>query len=100
MSRYPRKWKWPGGAKIAVSINLALEAFLRASQVTLEKTDNKIDHFSLTYAEYGAKSGAWTTDDFVEADRYFAGAVTLPLFPTMTYQEVDRVVDAVGDLLG
>jgi dTDP-4-amino-4,6-dideoxygalactose transaminase len=38
-------------------------------------------------------------EDFEEADRYFSGAVSLPLFPTMTYQEVDRVVDAVRDLL-
>jgi dTDP-4-amino-4,6-dideoxygalactose transaminase len=37
--------------------------------------------------------------DFTEADRYFDGAVTLPLFPTMTNQEVDRVADAVRDLL-
>jgi len=38
--------------------------------------------------------------DFEEADRYFSGAVSLPLFPTMTYREVDRIVDAVRDLLG
>ena len=66
MSRYPRKWEWPGGAKIAVSMNMAFEAFVRHSQVTLEKTENKIDHFSLTYAEYGAKSGAWRLLDLLD----------------------------------
>lgn len=33
---YPRKWSWPNGAKICVSLNMALESFVRASQVTLE----------------------------------------------------------------
>src|SRR5690348_9362188 len=54
-SRYPREWSWPGGAKIAVTLNMALESFVRASQVTLEKTSNKVDHFSLTYADYAFK---------------------------------------------
>ncbi|MEP6840659.1 MAG: DegT/DnrJ/EryC1/StrS family aminotransferase, partial [Bradyrhizobium sp.] len=49
---------------------------------------------------YWKQRYSFKPDDFVEADRYSAGAVTLPLFPTMTYQEVDRVVDAVRDLLG
>jgi peptidoglycan/xylan/chitin deacetylase (PgdA/CDA1 family) len=65
-SRYPRSWRWPDGAKIAVSINMAFEAFERHSQVTLEKTENRIDHFSLTYAEYGAKSGAWRLLDLLD----------------------------------
>lgn len=56
---HPRKWAWPEDAKIAVSVNMAFEAFLRASQVTLERTTNKVDHFSLSYADYGAKAGAW-----------------------------------------
>jgi dTDP-4-amino-4,6-dideoxygalactose transaminase len=39
-------------------------------------------------------------DDFPIADRYFAGAVTLPLFPGMTDEQVDRVVDVVRQVLG
>jgi dTDP-4-amino-4,6-dideoxygalactose transaminase len=39
-------------------------------------------------------------DDFPIADRYFAGAVTLPLFPGMTDKQVDRVVDVVRQVLG
>lgn len=38
--------------------------------------------------------------DFVVADRYFAGAVTLPLFPGMTDAQVDRVADIVHQSLG
>ena len=33
--------------------------------------------------------------DFVIADRYFAGAMTLPLFPGMTDAQVDRVAQLV-----
>jgi dTDP-4-amino-4,6-dideoxygalactose transaminase len=32
---------------------------------------------------------------FPIADRYFAGAVTLPLFPGMTDAQVDRVADVL-----
>jgi dTDP-4-amino-4,6-dideoxygalactose transaminase len=38
--------------------------------------------------------------DFPVASRYFAGAVTLPLFAGMTDAQVDRVVAAVREVLG
>jgi dTDP-4-amino-4,6-dideoxygalactose transaminase len=38
--------------------------------------------------------------EFPVASRYFAGAVTLPLFAGMTDDEVDRVVAAVREILG
>src|SRR4051812_19867982 len=63
---YPRKWSWPGKAKICVSLNMALESFVRASQVTLEKTSNKVDHFSLTYADYAYKAGVWRLMDLMD----------------------------------
>src|SRR3954470_19487757 len=63
---YPRKWSWPGKAKICVSLNMALESFVRASQVTLEKTSNKVDHFSLTYADYAYKAGIWRLMDLMD----------------------------------
>lgn len=37
--------------------------------------------------------------DFTVSERYFAGAVTLPLFAGMTDSQVDRVVATVRDLL-
>jgi dTDP-4-amino-4,6-dideoxygalactose transaminase len=39
-------------------------------------------------------------NEFTVADRYFAGAVTLPLFPGMTHAEVDRVANVVRKVLG
>jgi dTDP-4-amino-4,6-dideoxygalactose transaminase len=38
--------------------------------------------------------------DFPVASRYFAGAVTLPLFAGMTNAQVDRVVTVVREILG
>lgn len=37
---------------------------------------------------------------FPVADRYFAGAVTIPLFPGMTEAQVDRVADVVHRIVG
>jgi dTDP-4-amino-4,6-dideoxygalactose transaminase len=39
-------------------------------------------------------------DEFAVADRFFAGAVTLPLFAGMSDTQVDRVTDVVRDVLG
>ncbi len=38
-------------------------------------------------------------DEFPVADRYFAGAVTLPLFPDMTDAQVDRVCEVLREVL-
>lgn len=38
--------------------------------------------------------------EFAVADRYFAGAVTLPLFPGMTDAEVERVAGVLREVLG
>jgi peptidoglycan/xylan/chitin deacetylase (PgdA/CDA1 family) len=65
-TRYPRAWVWPHEARLALSVNLAFEDFLRASQVTLEKTANKVDHFSLSYSDYGHKSGVWRILDLLD----------------------------------
>ncbi len=37
--------------------------------------------------------------EFAVADRYFAGAVTLPLFPGITDAEVERVAGVLRDVL-
>ncbi len=38
--------------------------------------------------------------EFAVASRYFAGAVTLPLFAGMTDAQVDHVVAVVHEILG
>ena len=38
-------------------------------------------------------------DEFPAADRYFAGAVTLPLFPDMSHSQVDHVAAVLHEIL-
>jgi len=64
--RYRRHWEWPGKARIAMSINLALEAFRNRSQYTQETRLGRPDYFSLSFAEYGARAGIWRVLDFLD----------------------------------
>jgi hypothetical protein len=66
-SRYPRQWAWPGDAKIALSIGLAFEAFAAHSQYSRYTEQGKVDHFSLSYADYGWKAGVWRLLDLLDA---------------------------------
>ncbi|SMF62427.1 Polysaccharide deacetylase [Xaviernesmea oryzae] len=61
-----KNWHLPNNARIAVSVNLALEAFRNKSQLTLESRPGKVDHFSLSYAEYGARAGIWRILDLLD----------------------------------
>jgi len=47
-------------------------------------------HLQPYYQKMGFKHG-----DFVEAERYYAEAISLPMFQTMTFAQQDEVVDAV-----
>ena len=38
-------------------------------------------------------------DDFPEADAYYADAISLPMYPTMTERQQDEVVDALRTAL-
>lgn len=52
-------------------------------------------HQQVDFVRAGLGSGA-----FPGADAYYAGCLSLPLFPAMTDGDVDRVVEAVGATLG
>ena len=65
-SRYPRPWVWPGNAKVAMSIGLAFEAFQYHSQYSHSAEKGKVDLFSLSYADYGWKSGVWRLLDLLD----------------------------------
>ena len=59
---YPRKWRWPDGQKMAMSVGLAFEAFHHHSQFSTHTSAagrTKVNHFSLSYADYGWKAGVW-----------------------------------------
>ncbi len=92
-TRYPRNWSWPNGAKIAVSVNMAFEGFVRRSQYVQEKTSNEKDYFSLSYADYAWKSGAWRIMDLLD-DLGVRGSVSTN---GMAAEEHPHVVKAFAD---
>ncbi len=51
-------------------------------------------HLQPFYRRLGFKAG-----DFPQAEEYYAEAISLPIYPTMTYQQQDRVVDALSFVL-
>ena len=86
--RYPRQWEWPNKAKIAMTVNLAMEAFKFKSQYTQEGRPGRVDHFSLSYARYGAKpnlrlyitiTGAGFEDKINGEGRHFCRALPQPI---------------------
>jgi peptidoglycan/xylan/chitin deacetylase (PgdA/CDA1 family) len=54
-----KSWRWPQNARVAITIGLAFEGFDRYSQFRTETQPQKVNHFSLSYADYGWKAGAW-----------------------------------------
>jgi UDP-4-amino-4,6-dideoxy-N-acetyl-beta-L-altrosamine transaminase len=52
-------------------------------------------HLQPYYREYG-----FTKGDYPEAERYFSEAVTLPLFPDLTDEQQDYVVEQLRRLIG
>jgi len=61
---YPRKWSLPKGERIVLSVGLAFEAFEQQSQYSHIAAGKK-DPFSLSYGDYGWKSGAWRLFDLL-----------------------------------
>jgi dTDP-4-amino-4,6-dideoxygalactose transaminase len=52
-------------------------------------------HFHTAYK----KLGRWNEGDFPVAERFFAGEVTLPMYPGLTNAEVDDVCAAIREIL-
>ncbi len=67
--------------------------------LTAESIGTSVHYRPLHEMTYWKERYRCEPDDFPIASRYFAGAVTLPLFPGMTDDEVDRVVAAVRNIL-
>lgn len=51
-------------------------------------------HTQPYYQEMGFRSG-----DFPEAERYYSDAISIPLFPTLTYSEQDFVVESLKEAM-
>lgn len=67
--------------------------------LTAENIGTSVHYRPLHEMTYWKERYGCKPDDFPVASRYFAGAVTLPLFPGMTDDEVDRVVAAARKIL-
>jgi peptidoglycan/xylan/chitin deacetylase (PgdA/CDA1 family) len=62
-----RKWQWPEGQKIAMSVGLALESFAYKSQFANKlASPGKVNHYSLSYGDYGWKVGVWRILDVLD----------------------------------
>ncbi|MCW5771250.1 MAG: polysaccharide deacetylase family protein [Rhodospirillaceae bacterium] len=94
-SRYPRQWDWPGKAKIAMSVNLALEAFRFKSQYTQETRPGRPDYFSLSFAEYGGRAGVWRILDFLD-EVNLKGSMSINGRAAELYPEAMRAVAEAG----
>jgi peptidoglycan/xylan/chitin deacetylase (PgdA/CDA1 family) len=66
MTARARQWRWPNDAKVAVTIGLAFEGFQFFSQFRTDSPQQKVNHFSLSYADYGWKAGAWRLLDLLD----------------------------------
>jgi peptidoglycan/xylan/chitin deacetylase (PgdA/CDA1 family) len=95
-----KNWHLPGNARIAVSVNLALEAFQHKSQLTLEARPGKTDHFSLSYAEYGARAGIWRILDLLDELGLKASMSTNGRAAELYPEAVRAVADAGHEIVG
>ena len=86
--------EWPGRANIAMSIVVAFEAFHTRSQYNPRPGPaGKPDQSSLSYAEYGPKTGVWRVLKLLEAEGLHASFHTSGLAAErwpLTLKEVHR----------
>lgn len=95
-AQYRRQWRWPKGQKIAMSVGLALEAFQFQSQFrTHPLGEGRVNHFSLSYADYGWKAGVWRILEVL--DRYgLKGNMSVNGLAAERHPEVVAVVSREG----
>jgi len=67
--------------------------------LTNEGIGTSVHYRPLHQMTYWKERYPYQAGEFDVADRYFAGAVSLPLFPDMTDAEVDRVVAVMREIL-
>lgn len=90
-----QNWHLPDGARIAVTVNMALEAFRLKSQLTLEARAGRKDHFSLSYGAYGARAGIWRLLDFLD-EMQIKGSMSTNGRAAELYPEAVKAVAKAG----
>ena len=66
--------------------------------LTSEGIGTSVHYRPLHQMTYWKDRYPFEAGEFAVADRYFAGAVSLPLFPGMTDAQIDRVIDVIRDV--
>ena len=98
---FRRPWRWPNDAKIAVSIGLAFEAFEHHSQFgTAASAAQAVGHFSLSYADYGWKAGAWRLLDLLDDYEIKGQVYTNGLAATQHPNVVAALAEAGHEIVG
>jgi uncharacterized membrane protein YraQ (UPF0718 family) len=68
-------------------------------QLTARGIQTSVHFIPLHYFTAYEKTGRWKRGDFPVAERIFEGAISLPLFPDMTDEQVDEVCGALRENL-
>ncbi|MBN3563500.1 UDP-4-amino-4,6-dideoxy-N-acetyl-beta-L-altrosamine transaminase [Aliamphritea spongicola] len=56
-------------------------------------------HYIPVYRQPFYQEQGFKRDDFPNSEAYYQSAITLPLFPTMTFEEQDKVIETLVNLL-
>jgi allantoinase len=101
LERFPR-WRsisWPGQAKIAVQLVLALEAFEERSQFTTEESSGS-NPFSISYGEYGGHVGVWRLLQMLQDEGVTASVAVNGLAAERFADAVAAMVDSGLEMVG
>lgn len=98
--RNPREWSWPNEENIAISIGLALEDFQWHSQFVQVPRPGRVDRFSLSYADYGWRTGIWRLLDLLDEFGVKANMSTNGLTAERHPDVVRAVADAGHEING
>jgi peptidoglycan/xylan/chitin deacetylase (PgdA/CDA1 family) len=93
-------WQWPNGAKIAVTVGLALEAFNQQSQARGEGQPSHVSRFSLSYGDYGWKAGVWRLLDLLDQFGITANMATNAQVAESRPEIIRAVADAGHEIGG
>ena len=83
-----------GELKKIAAQRLALYAFLRAKNIFTQ-----VHYCPVNWQPHYRHTQGTSFDDCPNANAYYAGCLSLPLFPSMTDADVARVTDAIGEWL-
>lgn len=59
----------------------------------------QVHYYPVPLQPFHARAGGHRPGDFPNAERHYAQALTIPLFPAMSDEDVGRVIDAVREVL-